>query len=227
MTAAGGEASRPRDLGSREIGEERYSQQLRYLRDMGFTDSNAGLDALKACDGNMQKTVERLLAHKTGGSSPDGRDMRLGSGSGSTSRNVTDDLVDIFGAPVGPAGESEKRRPVEDDLPSDDFEDFEGASQPPVEYRPAESRMENVNIDAAMSATSGTADMHSGMGYDASYFDSHSVPDKKEEKPPAALPSLASMMGNPWATASSNNASTDNPFDDIDPFRGFNPRSRG
>eukprot|EP01097_Dermamoeba_algensis_P003807 TRINITY_DN2588_c0_g3_i1.p1 TRINITY_DN2588_c0_g3~~TRINITY_DN2588_c0_g3_i1.p1 ORF type:complete len:228 (-),score=75.79 TRINITY_DN2588_c0_g3_i1:232-915(-) len=42
--------------------EQRFSQQLTTLRDMGFTDTQANIEALTACNGNVNLAVERLLS---------------------------------------------------------------------------------------------------------------------------------------------------------------------
>ena len=41
--------------------KEKYATQLQSLKDMGFINEAANLDALKATNGNVEAAVERLL----------------------------------------------------------------------------------------------------------------------------------------------------------------------
>merc|ERR1712150_40922 len=42
--------------------EQRFQTQLTALNDMGFTDREANIRALTACNGNVNRAVERLLS---------------------------------------------------------------------------------------------------------------------------------------------------------------------
>eukprot|EP01066_Platyproteum_vivax_P013237 Platyproteum_vivax@DN6002_c0_g1_i1.p1 len=43
--------------------EERYQYQLQQLQSMGFSDNEASLAALSACNGNLNRAIDWLLAH--------------------------------------------------------------------------------------------------------------------------------------------------------------------
>lgn len=47
--------------------EEKYKDQLKQLEDMGFTDKNANLEALKATNGNVEAAIERMMNLNNGG----------------------------------------------------------------------------------------------------------------------------------------------------------------
>ena len=42
--------------------KELYKNQLVQLKDMGFINEEANIDALKKCDGNVQFAIERLIS---------------------------------------------------------------------------------------------------------------------------------------------------------------------
>ena len=42
--------------------KELYKEQLAQLKDMGFINEDANIEALKKCDGNVQFAVEKLLS---------------------------------------------------------------------------------------------------------------------------------------------------------------------
>jgi ubiquilin len=60
MGGAGGAASPPPPADTRPP-EERYADQLRQLNDMGFTDFDANVAALRRSGGSVQGAVEQLL----------------------------------------------------------------------------------------------------------------------------------------------------------------------
>lgn len=41
--------------------EEKFKNQLETLSEMGFTDKNANLEALKATNGNVEAAIERMM----------------------------------------------------------------------------------------------------------------------------------------------------------------------
>ena len=49
-------------LPSKESAIPMYERELRELHDMGFTDAYEALFALRACNGNVQSAIERLLS---------------------------------------------------------------------------------------------------------------------------------------------------------------------
>lgn len=175
-------------------GGNHYAQQNQYLCDMGFADPSMNMSVLTAHEGNVQAAVETLLAQKPIVTS---------------TRNLNDDLVDIFGTPTVPAINRERLQedPVEE-LPVDDFEAFQSAPTRKTSLPTGPSSEE-----PRVSSSNGTLGGNPPL------------PRKVEENPAAALPSIAPMMGNPWA--SSSNVGNDEAFDDIDPFRGYNPSNRG
>lgn len=175
-------------------GGNHYAQQNQYLCDMGFADPSMNMSVLAAHEGNMQAAVETLLAQKP---------------IVTNTRNLNDDLVDIFGTPTVSASNREGlQENLVEELPGDDFEAFESA---PIQKPSLSTEPQSEEPRGSMS--NGTFDGNPPL------------PRKVEEKPKAALPSIVPMMGNPWA--SSSNVGDDEAFDDIDPFRGFNPSNRG
>lgn len=249
--AAGGPAAvstsrtavaRSGSIGQGATGAERYPLQMGSLQEMGFTDAAANQAALLSTSGNLQQAIEALLSGKAG--KPKSREQEYAPSSSSQRKtNAADDLADVFGIAAHPplistaaksssaslrsADQSVSNRSnsiLDMDFPppptkeyqqpandvSDEFEEFESATDFKSSMNQLPSRTESLEP-----RRSSVTDHHDGFG---------EIKPSSQVKPVSSADTT--LGGNPWASFTDGSGAangTGDAFDDIDPFRGYNP----